>query len=228
MQTFRSPYTYWTDIFHGSVTLSYSIALADAIYKKYRYNDKINNKQKMCSILMEPISNMDNLCLDIDSANEIIEWYTQYLSFKIVTDEITDFEKAIIRILKQDNIQRFSYKDIGIVATIPMSYHLAKQREQFDDLLDTLRLKSDFFGEIKKRYNLNLKLISKKYIRSKHIWVINCIDDDNNMFFYFDKEDNQYNINDYMKIRATVKKHELSKFTQCKETHLSRVSYVDK
>ena len=228
MKHFRSPYISKINLFDRDISLLYAIALSDAIYKKHGYKEKINNKQKMLSIFTDPIPNMDNLCLDIDSAKEMADWYLEYLSFKVITNEITDFEKSIIKTLKKDNINKYSSSDVAIVSAIPMSYHMAKQREKFDDLLDEVRNISNFFGEIKKRYNLNLKLVSKKHIKSKDLWVINCIDDDSNMFFYFDKEDNKYNINDYMKIRATVNKHEFSKFSQCKETRLSRVSYVDK
>lgn len=225
MKKFKAPYTYWMNIKPESVTITYAVALSDAIYQRYGYKKTVENKQKITQILSETITDLDNLCLDLTKAQELIEWYKEYLSYKIMTTEITDFEKEIINILKIETVRQNSYKDIGIIASIPMAIDLAKKREEFSDLIDKIRPHSNFFGEIKKRYDLNLKLLSKKYIKNNDFWVINAVDDDNNMFFYFGHKEPNYDINDYMKIRATVKKHEQSKFSDCKETHLTRIIY---
>lgn len=228
MKVFKSPYTYWMNTRPEPITIEYAVALSDAIYKKYGYKKSINNKQKMSVILSDTITDLDNLCLDLKKSSDHIEWYKDYLTYKIMTNEITDFEKEIIKILKEEKIERYSYKDIGIISSIPMAIDLAKKKEKLSDDIDKIRPHSDYYGEIKKRYNINVKLLSKKYFKNKGFWTINCVDDESNLFFYFCNDEPKYEINDYMKIRATVKKHEISKFTSCKETHLTRVSYVDK
>lgn len=207
----------------SDIPIVYAVATSFQICNKNGEHTS-HNKPQIFEYLLG--KHYDDMCFsDLAMYQQKIDWYLNYLSYKVMDDTISPFEKASIKVLQSDTLGQNYTNSIGIISVFPKVYTQSIEREKFSEKLDELRGISNYFGEIKKRYNLSVTLLSKKYISNKGIWIINCADDTGNMFFFFDKSDNGYNMNDKMKIRATVKKHIDSDFTGCKETHLGRVVY---
>lgn len=222
-----------------TLPLEYIIAVSDAIYKKYGYNNSIKNTSFLYNLLAygkgihsnESAIDLDNLCIDLEIGREIIDTCKEYLIFKMISDNLTGYEKSVVNVLTNNDTVTIQANSIissmfGVFAAIPLTYKIIKANDKFDEMMESYKNKSNFFGILKKRYNLKLKLISKKYIKKKELWIIYAIDDDDNLFFFFhSKPDFKYEIGEYMKIRATVKSHQASTYTNCKETHLGRIIF---
>lgn len=166
------------------------------------------------------------ICIDLSFYQEQINEYKNYLTIKIIEDSITPYEKSLLDVLNRESIPYNRYfKYIGVIASFPNTYYRMKQKNEFEDYIDSIREKSEYFGIIKKRYNIKLTIISKKYFSNFGTYIFNAVDDDNNLFFWFEKKEVKFDVHDHVKVRATVKKHAFSEFLKTKETCLSRVVY---
>lgn len=203
--------------------LPYLVGMAYSEYKRGISNRNI--KGNMLSYIngsyFEP-----TICMDLSIYQEQINEYKNYLTIKIIEDSITSYEKALLGVLNRESIPyNRCFKYVGIIASFPSTFHMMKRKLEFEDYIDSIREKSDYFGMIKKRYNIKLKIISKKYHSKWGIYTFNAVDDDDNLFFWFERKEVKFDVSDRVKIRATVKKHVFSEFLKTKETHLSRVVY---
>lgn len=221
------------------VELDYIIAVSVSIYNKNGgYNTNVDNAQAIIQFMHNiyynnAYSGSHMFCMDqsLDTYKEMREYlYEEYVT-KTMENKLTEFDKKFISILSPekfkeipDNMHNYY---LSIIATFPKVYRETKEREFFQNKLQRLKITSEYVSTIKKRINLSLKLMSKRYIKDKGIWVINAEYDNTSLITYFDSSQSIMNINvgDQFKIRGTVVKQQLSEFTHCKETRLSRVIY---
>lgn len=204
--------------------VAYLVGMAYSEYNR-GVNTNTRIKENMLSYLggayFEP-----TICIDLQFYQSQIDEYKQNLTFKIIEDSITPYEKAMIETFKHESIP-FSQltKYVGKIASFPKTYEMMKEHIEFEDFVDTVRNKSDYFGLIKKRYNIKLKIISKKYLSKTGIYTVNAVDDSDNLFFWFESKKRNFKVNDIVKVRATIKKHIFSDYLKARENHLSRVVY---
>ena len=96
--------------------------------------------------------------------------------------------------------------------------------------MTSLKHSSQYFGTKKKRYDMNVQVLDVKYIQTSDIYMITTIyaKKDIIKFWWRDQPDISDIIADKtIKIRATINKHELSKYSNAKETMVNRVKLLE-
>jgi hypothetical protein len=214
-----------------AIVLAFNLRKAKGIIE----NNEI--KYKLVHYLFETkplLSDLAIQCIDVNVDNVIEMLKTIHFSLmdKAVQDNISSYEKSLFKFLSSlDSLktEAITPYDIGIISSIPKYYVQLKERELFDDIIEKAKSNENgYYGQVGKRENLELTLISKRFVSTNSFWLINALNEENKIFTYFDSRDVIKNIDvkSKFKVRATVKKHNFSTYLSCKETQLTRISYL--
>jgi hypothetical protein len=218
-------YTYLDARTYSDMDILYVLAISKKVY--YDQNlDLDKSKLKLNSILM---NGMMPYCLTTDYIKEVeedLEWTLQEISFKVLQDTVTSYEKNLANALKNKKFgddSSIKLVNNGIISSFPLYVKQARERERYEDIISKISKISDYIGELKLRTTLKVQVISKRYIKDKGFWVINALHDNKNLIVYFTNDTTGIVVGNSYKIRGTPVKHEISLFNKCKETRLSRV-----
>jgi len=162
-----------------------------------------------------------------DEANALIDNINGKLMLKKMTNNLNNFEQNVAKVLNDPDINKFA---VSIIASLPHSVSIDKKREKVEDKMSALKHSSQYFGEKSKRYNISVKVLDVKYIQTSDIYMITTVyaKKDIIKFWWRDQPDISDIISDRtIKIRGTVNKHELSKYSNAKETMLNRVKILE-
>ena len=162
-----------------------------------------------------------------DEANTLIDSINGKLMLKKMTNNLNNFEQNVAKVLNDVDVNKFA---ISIIASLPHSVSIDKKREEVEDSMASLKHSSQYFGEKSKRYDLSVKVLDVKYIQTSDIYMITTVyaKKDIIKFWWRDQPDISDIIsNKTIKIRGTVNKHELSKYTNAKETMVNRVKILE-
>ena len=162
-----------------------------------------------------------------DEANTLIDSINGKLMLKKMTNNLNNFEQNVAKVLNDVDVNKFA---ISIIASLPHSVSIDKKREEVEDSMASLKHSSQYFGEKSKRYDLSVKVLDVKYIQTSDIYMITTVYAKNDIikFWWRDQPDISDIIsNKTIKIRGTVNKHELSKYTNAKETMVNRVKILE-
>jgi len=164
---------------------------------------------------------------EYDEANTLIDSINGKLMLKKMTNNLNNFEQNVAKVLNDADVNKFA---ISIIASLPHSVSIDKKREEVEDSMASLKHSSQYFGEKSKRYDLSVKVLDVKYIQTSDIYMITTVyaKKDIIKFWWRDQPDISDIIsNKTIKIRGTVNKHELSKYTHAKETMVNRVKILE-
>jgi len=162
-----------------------------------------------------------------DEANALIDSINGKLMIKKMTNNLNNFEQNVAKVLIDADVNKFA---VSIIASLPHSVNIDKKREVVEDKMSALKHSSQYFGEKKKRYDISVEVLDVKYIQTSDIYMITTIyaKKDIIKFWWRDQPDISDIISDRtIKIRGTVNKHELSKYSNAKETMLNRVKILE-
>jgi len=216
------------------LTFINAIAIADNIYKKNEYySNSIKNIMAVfvCNGFYESSDIFIGCISNLEPYYEMIDFLKFHFAMKAIESQLTNYERLIKNLISKyyDNDKDIPvyYSDYGIICSMPKMYKEVKERVYFEEKLYTVRPNSKYVGEIKKRDNYKVELLSKRWISSRECWVINVIHDETNFITYFDSRDDikDVNVGEFFKIRATIKRHQYSEYVKCNETQLTRVAY---
>jgi hypothetical protein len=146
---------------------------------------------------------------------------------KKMTNNLNSFEANVVKSLSEANVNKFT---VSIIASLPHSVNIDKKREEVEDKLSSLKHSSQYFGDRGKRYDLSVEVMDVKFIQTSNIYMITTVYAKKDLikFWWRDQPDISSIINGRnIKIRATVNKHELSKYTNAKETMVNRVKILE-
>lgn len=158
-------------------------------------------------------------------ARELIDSINGKLMLKKLTGAMGSFDNSIHNALNQSYEQSGNY-GLSIIASLPHSVSVDKQREKINDQMARLKHSSDYFGEKGKRYDIDVAVADIKFIQKSGVYMITCVYKDRDIikFWWRDQPDISDIIRDRtISIRGTVNKHEFSRYTNAKETMLNRV-----
>ena len=158
-----------------------------------------------------------------ERANGTREYFKQSLVAKKLMGTMNDFEEGVMRAVGTDFTDSFG---ISVIASLPNSRRVATKRESLDDWFDNLRDKSEFVGQRGDRIRFNALVRDVKFIAKYGIYLVTCLDDNENIVkFFFSKEPDIAGLleNKRMVLTGKVKTHDISKFSQCKETVINYV-----
>jgi hypothetical protein len=208
-------------------------------FNLYNIHGEQNNliKFDIVHYLFEPKYTMVNssipiLCSKkITKIPDIVDFIKFGLLVKVIEDSLSSYEKALHNFLEKMD-DHVNPRDLGIISSIPKYYYQLKEREYFDGIIETVKNSgNEYYGRVGNREDFVLTLVSKRLANSatyNKFWVINALNSENKLFTYFDSRDviKNVEVKNNFKIRATIKKHNFSTFLKCKETQLTRISYV--
>jgi hypothetical protein len=120
---------------------------------------------------------------------------------------------------------------VSILASLPNSYRVQKKRQHLDNWFDAHRATSEFVGKIGDRVKFEVEVKDVKFIAKFGIHLVTCINDDGNIVkFFFNREPDIAGLLEGKRIILTgkVKTHDVSKFSDCKETVLNYVKIENK
>ena len=164
---------------------------------------------------------------ELVSAKEIMDKFNGKFMLKKLTGGLTSFEQNVHKAFSED-ITKFG---ISIIASIPHMNQVDKKRQAVTDRLESVRFESEYFGELRLRYDISVEVIDVKFIQSSGVYMITSLFNNRDIvkFWWRDQPD----ISDIIdgktiKIRGTVNKHENSKYTKAKATMLNRIKIMER
>jgi len=217
--------------------LDYMLALADTVYN---LPEQSYQKRDIMAQLVEfvvrqyPLPDYIACVTDISVMRERKQYMQNMYAMRGIEKDFSKFDQAFLNVLYDEKYSNFysvnkfyTSKLYGLLLSFPKVYSETIERNMFEDEVYRIRNISEYIATPKSRINLKLKLISKRLIKHKGIWVVNAINDDQNLVTYFDnsRTPDTLQVGNFYKVRATITKHEFSSFTGCKETRINRVVY---
>jgi len=161
-------------------------------------------------------------------AAKIKESFRDELIAKKLMGRLNTFEESVLKSLSNDAIDNFG---VSILASLPNSFRVQKKRQSLDDWFDTMRDKSEFVGKIGERIRFSVNVKDVKFIAKYGIHLVTCVNDEDNLIkFFFSKEPDIAGLleNKTVIITGKVKQHDVSKFSDCKETVINYVKIEEK
>jgi len=157
-------------------------------------------------------------------AQAIMDKFNGKFMLKKLQGSLTRFESSVSDAFIND-LTNFT---VAVIASIPHMNTVDNVRQEIADKIEALRFKSDFFGEVRTRYDIQIEIIDVKFIQSSGVYMITGVHNDNIIKFWWrDQPDISDIINGKtINIRGTVLKHEQSKYSKAKETMLNRVKIM--
>lgn len=158
-----------------------------------------------------------------EEATELVDYFDSLIVMKKVTGSVTGFEDTVGKILNNDKIDNYG---LSVIASLPNSLRIQKQRDDMDDFYEELRPNCDFVGEINTRGKFKVFIKDVKYIAKYGIHLVTGVVDEKNLIkFFWNKEPDISNIltGNVLMVTGFVKEQSVSKFSKCKETVINRV-----
>lgn len=124
-------------------------------------------------------------------------------TFKILADNLTEFENGIAKFLAEDS--SLSSHVMGIAAYIPTYY---KTNTKDDELKDRSN-QSGHLGQIGDKINTEIEILTSKYIATTQYggsgYMVNAITNDNHRLSFFTTNEDIANSKNNIKISCKVK-----------------------
>jgi tetrahydromethanopterin S-methyltransferase subunit F len=158
-----------------------------------------------------------------ERAVEIREYFKGTLVAKKLMGTLNSFEDGVIKSIGNNETNSFG---ISVIASLPNSLRISKKRDDLDNWFDDLRDKSEFIGKRGERLRFGVYVRDVKFIAKYGIHLVTCVDKEENIVkFFFSKEPDIAGLLEGRNVILTgkVKQHDVSKFSQCKETVINYV-----
>lgn len=216
--------TYIDNRTYAAVSIIHALAISTKVYEEDSNLGRV--KSKIDKIF---ISGNMPYCLTQEFMEKIEsdrKYIIEEISYKVLSDTVTEYEKNLSKLLGQETFSEAKFKspiNNGLISSFPMYVKQAREREEYSNIISRISSISEYIGELKVRKTIKVKIISKRFVKTKDFWVINAIEDDKNLLLYFTNDSTGIHVGKSYKIRATPVKHDFSDFNRCKETRVSRV-----
>lgn len=161
-------------------------------------------------------------------AAKIREHFKDNLVAKKLMGTMNSFETSVMSAISGETTDSFG---LSVIASLPNSFRVATKRDAMDNWFDALRDKSEFVGKIGERRRFAALIKDVKFIAKFGIHLVTCVDDNDNIVkFFFSKEPDIAGLLEGKKVILTgkVKTHDVSKFSQCKETVFNYIKVEEK
>lgn len=156
-------------------------------------------------------------------AREIREHFRNTLVGKKLMNSLNNFENSVIKAISNEATDAFG---LSVIASLPNSFRVAEKRQALDDWFDSMRSKSDFIATVGERIRFAATVKDVKFIVKYGIHLVTCEDENENIVkFFFSKEPDIAGLleNKSVILTGKIKQHDVSKFSQCKETVINYV-----
>lgn len=172
--------------------------------------------------VMETVQAIDNSVITpelLSEAQDMLSGLEMDYMFKVLGDDLNDFETSIQQFLSDDNPENIR-KHIGIVAYIPAYVEReTKQREMAERSLN-----SEYIGNSGDTISTEIEIISKRNATAWFGWNVNAITTDGNRVSFFTGKNDVANTEGVFKVSAKVKDH--GRVWQNPDIKETRLNYV--
>jgi hypothetical protein len=162
----------------------------------------------------------------IKKSEQIIDKFNQKYMVKKLSGNLNSFEQNVSNAFSDSPLTVF---DIAILASIPNMNEVDKKRQIVEDELERVRFTSQFYGIVRQRYEIKVKVLDCKYIQTSGVYMITTLREDQDIikFWWRDQPDLSEIIEGReLMIRGTVNRHEKGRFSGAQETMMNRVKII--
>jgi len=179
-----------------------------------------DNKTTILNMLLElPDAPMMEISEEtVEQADKIVDEFKQELIAKKLSSTINDFETNVLQSISSETVEKFG---VAVLASLPNSFRVLSKRQGLEVFFDEHRKTSEFVGKISERIRFDAYIKDVKFIAKYNIHLVTCLTSDNDIVkFFFNREpDIQKMIEGkHVTLTGKVKTHDVSKFSDCKET----------
>lgn len=162
----------------------------------------------------------------IKKSEQIIDKFNQKYMVKKLSGSLNSFEQNVSNAFSDSPLTVF---DVAILASIPNMNEVDKKRQIVEDELERVRFTSQFYGIVRQRYEVKVKVLDCKYIQTSGVYMITTLREDQDIikFWWRDQPDLSEIIEGReLMIRGTVNRHEKGRFSGAQETMMNRVKII--
>lgn len=156
----------------------------------------------------------------MQEAQDMLSGLEMDYMFKVLGDDLNDFETSIQRFLQEDDNDVNARYHIGMVAYIPA--YVEREAEKRD--LAEKSIGSEWIGKVNEKIDLEIEIISYRAATSWAGYNVNAITPDGNRISFFTGKDDIAKKEGVFKINANVKDH--SRVWKDESTKETRINYV--
>ena len=163
-----------------------------------------------------------------DRAQELKEYFDSVIVMKKLTGSVNGFEDTVGKIISGNDVDNYG---VSVLASLPNSLRIQKQRDDMEEFYDDKRPLSQFVGQVGKRGMFSLLIKDVKYIAKYNIHLVTCVEGEHNLVKFFwnkDPDIAELIIGKQMTVTGFVKEQSVSKFSNCNETVINRIKIQEK
>jgi len=226
-------------VYTGTEVIAYAVAVDEYQGNKYikaHEVDKENGIESNFKLMLEAMHNPDKARVTLTDAHtakaeEIVDYF-EGLVFKAMQRKLSDFETKITELIKATDIN-INGRDsrLPIVGSLPSVYRNNIEHDVWSEKERQLRTISDYEGEVGKRSQFSGKIVMSRYMNRTHSMLVAILtENDNIVKFFYDlyrgTKKETFAKGEFITFTGSVKSHEVSNFSKCKETFVNRVTLI--
>ena len=146
------------------------------------------------------------------------------LLFKTLSGPIANgFMATIANIIAMENVGKY---EIACMACLVQTYRKDLEREVKQEKKQTFAATSVFIGTEASKHELDIEIIDTFYSKNYNIFINTATDGVNIFKFSTAHGATIFPLNEKIRVKGSVKRHEVDKYTGVKETWLTRVKRI--
>jgi hypothetical protein len=146
------------------------------------------------------------------------------LLFKTLSGPITNgFMSTIANIIGMENVGRY---EVACMSALPKTYRQDLEREVKQEKKQAFAATSTFIGSEASKHELDVEIIEAFYSKNYNIFINTATDGVNIIKFSTAHGNDIFPVGEKIRIKGSVKRHDIDNRTGVKETWLTRVKRV--
>jgi hypothetical protein len=179
--------------------------------KKIGYN-KATNKIIMADLLSGATTGNFAENVEPEEVIELLDWGREQKG--------SDFFRSLRDVLSMSEITASQF---GFIACLPNLKRMADGRDEQRKELEKDTASSEWIGTERKRGEFFVKLTDKRYLNNYGSYLYNVVTREGNLGVFFNQNDLEVAEGDCFVMKATPKRHQVSRYHGGKETMFNRV-----
>lgn len=179
--------------------------------KKLGY-DKAVNRVAMAELLSGQTAGDYTDGVEPEEVIQLLDWGREQKG--------SDFFRSLRDILSKSELTASQF---GFVACLPNLKRMNEGREEKRKELESQTANSEWIGKERKRGEFFVKLTDKKYLNNYGSYLYNVVTREGNLGVFFNQNDLEVTEGDCFVMKATPKRHQVSRYHGGKETMFNRV-----
>lgn len=133
------------------------------------------------------------------------------------------FLDTIANIVAKEQVTKF---DVACMAALPKTYKKDIVRETINERQQKLAATSQHIGMEASKHELDVEVIDSIYSKNYNIWIVTATDGVNTVKFSTAHDHTIFPVGEKIRIKGSVKRHDINNRTGAKETWLTRVKRI--